>query len=59
MILVAPVGEGDDGDTAARVEVAVHLNVLGVHKLYQILHDDVDTVLMKVAVVAKREEVEL
>ena len=48
-----------DRDPSARRELAPDLNILGIHELYQILHYYVDAVLMKVAVVPEREEIEL
>ena len=59
MLSVAVVGEGLDGDTATGIEQADNLKVFGIHQLDQVLHDDVDAVLMEVAVVAEAEEVEL
>ena len=55
----AVVGVGVDGDAAARGEEARDLDVLGVHQLDEVLHDDVDDVLVEVAVAAEAEEVEL
>ena len=56
---VAIVGEGLDGDTTTGIEQADDLQIFGVHQLDQVLHDDVDAVLVEVAVVAEAEEVEL
>ena len=55
----AIVGIGVDADAATGHEEARHLNVLGIHQANQVFHDNVDTVLMKVAMVAEREEIEL
>ena len=48
-----------DGDSAARCELAPDLDILGIHELYQVLHDDVYAVLMEVAVITEREQIKL
>jgi len=53
------VGIGVDGDAATWGEDAGDLNVLGIHEADEVLHDDVDAVLVEVAVVTETEEVEL
>ena len=58
MRLVAPVGKGIDRNTAAGQEIAGDFDVLGIHEFDQILHDDIDAVLMKIAMIAEREEIE-
>ena len=58
MIIIAIVGEGLDGDAATGIEQANDLQVFGIHQLDQIFHDDVDAILMEVAVVSEAEEVE-
>ena len=58
VVAVAIVGKRLDADAAARVEQADDLQVLGVHQLDQVLHDDVDAILMEVAVVAETEQVQ-
>ena len=55
---VAVVGERLDGDATTGVEQADDLQIFGVHQLDQVLHDDVDAVLMEIAVVAEAEEIE-
>ena len=55
----AIVGVGVDADAAAGREDASDFDVLGVHQTDEVLHDDVDAVLVEVAVVAEGEEVEL
>ena len=55
----AVVGVGVDGDAAAGGEDTCDLDVFGGHEAYEVFHDDVDAVLMEVAVVAEAEEVEL
>ena len=53
------VGIRIDADATARREQPRDLDILGIHELDEILHDDVDTILMEVAVVAEGEEIEL
>ena len=55
----AIVGKGIDADAAAGDEDACHLDVLGFHQVDEVLHDDVDAVLVEAAVIAKREEIKL
>ena len=54
----AVVGVRMDGDAAARGEFAEYFDVFGLHELDEVFHDDVDAVFMKVAVVAKAEQIE-
>ena len=42
-----------DGQTAARRKLAPYLDVLRIHQLDEIFHDDVDAVLVKVPVIAE------
>ena len=42
-----------DGQTTARRKLAPHLDVLGIHQLHKVFHNDVDAVLVKVPVVAE------
>ena len=55
---VRPVGVWVDGDAAPWDEQAFHLDVLRLHELYQVIHDDVRDVLVEVAVVAETEQVQ-
>ena len=55
----AVVAVGVDGDTAARQKLAPHLDVLRRHQADEILHDNVHAVLVKVAVIAEAEQIEL
>lgn len=57
--LAAVVGEGVDGDAAARVEDAEDFEVARRQGFDQIIEDDVDHVLVEVAAVAEAAEVEL
>ena len=54
----AVVSIGEDADAAARGEEAGHFDVFRVHEADEVLHDDIDTILVEVAVVAEGEEVE-
>ena len=42
-----------DGQTTARRKLSPYLDVLRIHQLDEIFHDDVDTVLVKVPVITK------
>ena len=55
----AVVGVGVDADAAAGGEDAGDFDVAGIHEADEVFHDDVDAVLVEVAVVAEGEEVEL
>jgi len=55
----AVVGVGVDGDAATWGEDAGDLDIFGVHEADEVFHDDVDAVLVEVAVVTETEEVEL
>ena len=48
-----------DADAAAWCEDACDLDVAWIHEFYQILHYDVDAILVKIPVIAEREEVQL
>ena len=54
----AIVGIGIDGDTATWKEDAGNFDILGIHKADKVLHDDVDTVLVKGTMVAETKKVE-
>ena len=47
-----------DGNTATRGEFAPDFDVLRIHKANQILHDDIDAVLVEIAVIAEAEQIE-
>ena len=55
----AVVGVRINADAAPGDKDAGHLNILRFHQANEVLHDDVDTVLMEAAVVAEAEKVEL
>ena len=42
-----------DGQTTARRKLAPYLDVLRIHQLHKIFHDDVNAVLVKVPVIAE------
>lgn len=48
-----------DRDAAARRELPPHLDVLRIHQLDEVLHDDVHAILVEIPVIAKAEQVEL
>ena len=42
-----------DGQTTARRKLAPYLDVLRIHQLDEVFHDDVDAVLVKIPMIAK------
>ena len=42
-----------DGQTTTRRKLAPYLDVLRIHQLHKVFHDDVDAVLVKVPVIAE------
>ena len=42
-----------DGQTTARRKLAPYLNILRIHQLDEVFHDDVNAVLVKVPVIAE------
>lgn len=58
MFRVAVVSEGLDGDAATRVEQPYDFQILGLHQLDEVFHYDIDTVLVKIAMITEAEEVE-
>lgn len=55
----AIIGIGIDRDTSTWKEDACYFDILGFHQADKVLHDDVDTVLVKGAMVAEAKKVEL
>ena len=53
------VGIWVDSDAAARSEDAGHFDVAWIHQLDEVLHDDVDAILVEVAMAAEREQIKL
>ena len=58
VLRVSVVGKGVDADSSARQEIAGDLKVFRIHEFDQILHDYIYAILMEIAVVAEREEIE-
>ena len=58
MVVIGVVGEGVDANTSAGHKDTGHFKVAWVHETDEILHDDVDAVLVEVAVVAEGEQVQ-
>ena len=54
----AIIGIRMDGNAATGRKETRDLDVTGIHELDQVLHDDVDAILMEVAMVAKRKQIE-
>ena len=52
------VGIGIDADATTGQEESGHLYVLRIHEFDEVFHYDVDAVLMEIAVIAKREQIE-
>ena len=48
-----------DGNASAGSELAPYFDIFRIHELYQVFHDYVYAVLMKVSVIAEREKIEL
>ena len=42
-----------DGQTTARCKLAPYFDVLRIHQLNEVLHDDVDTIFVKIPMVAE------
>ena len=55
---LAIVCKGVDADASSGYKDACHLNVLGLHEADEVLHDDVDTVLVEAPMIPEAEEVE-
>ena len=55
---VAIVGKRNDRDAPAGIEIALHLNVFGIHQIHEVFHDDIHTIFMKITAVAKTKEIE-
>ena len=55
----AIIGIGIDADSATRGEYACHLNILWVHQADKVLHNLIHTILMEIAMIAERKEIEL
>ena len=55
----AVVGKGNDGDAAAGIEGAEHLQIAGSHELDEVVEDHVDAILVEIALIPEAEEIEL
>ena len=53
------VGVWIDADATTRSEDTRHLYVLRIHETDKVFHYDIDTILMEIAMIAEREEIEL
>lgn len=53
------VGVGKNADAASWREDSRHFDVFWIHQFDEVLHDDVDTIFVEVAVVSEAEQVEL
>lgn len=53
------VGVGINADAASWCEDSRHFDVFWIHQFDEVLHDDVDTIFVEVAVVSEAEQVEL
>ena len=53
------IGIGPNANATSGRKDARHLNIFGVHELYEIFHDDIHTVFVKVAMVTETKEIEL
>ena len=58
MILVTVIGKGFYRYAAAWIEQSDYLQIFGIHQFHQIFHDDVHSILVKIAMVAEAEKVE-
>ena len=47
-----------DGDAAARKKFTPDLDIAGFHQLYQVIHDDVDTIFVEITMIAEAEQIE-
>lgn len=50
---IAMIGKGENAYPAARHEKPAHFDILRVHQPTEIFHDDIDTILMEVSVIAE------
>ena len=58
VVSVAVIGKRVDGDAATRGENSLDLDIARIHQFHEVFHDDVDAVLVKIAVVAEAEKIE-
>ena len=55
----AVVGIGINADATTRSKESDDLNILGIHQTNEILHDDIDAILMEITMIAETEEIQL
>ena len=58
MIIVAVVGKRIYRDASAVGENELNFYISVIHKLDQVFHDDIDTILMKISVIAETEQIQ-
>lgn len=56
---LAVIAERVYGNPAAGQEFSPYLDIEGIHKLYQVIHDNVHTVFMKIPMVPETEQIQL
>ena len=59
MLGISVIGKGVNADSSARHEHTANLNIFRIHQRLQILHDDINAILMKITVITEGEEIEL
>ena len=59
MVGVSIVGKRIDADASTRREQACYLDILRIYETDEVFHDDIHAILMEIAMVAEREQVEL
>ena len=55
---VAIIGKGVYTDSSSRGKNAGYFYILGIHQTDQVFHNDVHTVLVEIAVVAERKQIQ-
>jgi hypothetical protein len=55
----AIIGVWIDADATTRSENACNLDILRIHKAYEVLHNLIDAILVEVAMITEREKIEL
>ena len=58
MIGIGAVGKRIYGDASARREESCHLQIQRIHEPEKVVGNDIDAVLMKIAMVAEAEKIE-
>ena len=52
------IGIRMNGYATARHKQSCHLDISGIHQTNQVLHDDIDTILMEIAMIAETEKIQ-